>query len=246
MFIIKYNIFLAIIIGFGDNLSFFGDMRLNNYLKDPEQPALGCVIWLHGLGADASDMAGLAEQSSMAELPLRHVFMNAPIRPVTINGGMPMPAWYDILGMTLMDREDRTGITQSQTQINAVINEQISAGFEPEKIILAGFSQGGAMALYTSLSWNKPLGGVIALSAYLPLALELQPVLSKQTPVFIGSGSFDPIVQPAWTRQSVQWLQAKGFEQLSIKEYPMEHTICPNEIRDVTNWLNAIYKGVGL
>lgn len=199
---------------------------------------------MHGLGADGSDMAGIASYPALESLPLNHVFMNAEIRPVTINGGVSMRAWYDIVGLTSSDREDKQGILQSQAQIMTVIQEQIEAGFREEQIILAGFSQGGAMSLYTALHSERNLGGVIALSAYLPLALESKPILSKDTPIFIGSGRFDTVVLPAWTEQSSLWLQKEGYTRVTQHDYPMEHSICPQEIEDISIWLQSWLEGV--
>ncbi|WP_115303978.1 alpha/beta hydrolase [Legionella beliardensis] len=198
---------------------------------------------MHGLGADGSDMASLAAMQPIANLALEHICLDAPVRAVTLNAGMHMRAWYDIVGLALTDREDREGILQSSNQIMDVINEQVRAGFAPENIVLAGFSQGGAMALYTALHCHLPLAGVIALSAYLPLALECKPVMAKDTPIFLGSGLYDPLVLPVWTAQSKDWLMANGFNNITWKQYPMEHAICPTEIQDIANWLASQIKG---
>lgn len=212
---------------------------MNVYIKESDQQAQACVIWMHGLGADSSDMAGLADQKPIADLPLRHVFIDAPMRPITLNGGMSMPAWYDIVGMTLNDREDRQGIAESQQAIQRIIDKQIDEGFRSEQIFLAGFSQGGAMAMYTGLRFDKKLGGVIALSAYLLLASEIKPLQSKNTPFFIAGGSFDPLVLPVWTKASITWLEAQGYHDLSVHSYPMEHSVCMDEIKDIGQWLNT-------
>jgi len=198
---------------------------------------------MHGLGADASDMAGLAEQLSLNEVAVRHVFMDAPVRPVTLNNGMLMRAWYDIIGMQLTDREDKEGILGSQLLIQEVIDTQIKEGFSAKQIFLAGFSQGGAVALYTALQRTVALGGVIALSAYLPLAIDCQAALPKDTPVFIAYGQYDPIVLPIWTKQSADWLVAKGYNQVTLHNYLMEHAICAEEINDLSNWLTTQVKG---
>jgi phospholipase/carboxylesterase len=220
-----------------------GEMVLTSYLKDPKSPAQACVIWMHGLGADASDMAGLAEQPSIAQLPLRHVFVDAPVRPVTLNAGMPMRAWYDILGMKLTDREDKQGILESEQHILAMIDSQLQAGFSPEQIVLAGFSQGGAMALYTALHSERKLGGVIALSSYLPLALQCKPILASKTPFFLAGGSYDPMVLPTWTEQSKDWLLDKGYHNITWHQYPMEHSICAQEVLDIARWLSTNLTG---
>ncbi|WP_419420047.1 alpha/beta hydrolase [Legionella sp. D16C41] len=207
-------------------------------------PAKGCVIWMHGLGADSSDMASLVTEYPISELALQHICIDAPIRPVTLNAGMRMRAWYDIVGLTLTDREDREGILHSYNYIKDVIMEQIQAGYDSSQIALAGFSQGGAIALYTALHCSFPLAGVIALSAYLPLVFECKPTLMKKTPIFMASGLYDPIVLPDWSKQTKEWLIAQGFDELTWRQYPMEHAICPAEITDIASWLSTHFQGV--
>ncbi len=213
-------------------------------MKEPQQKAQACVIWMHGLGADASDMMGLAQQLSLDDVAIRHVFIDAPLRPVTLNNGMLMPAWYDILGMELVDREDKIGIEQSEKLIRDVMDTQLNDGFKHHQIFLAGFSQGGAMALHTALHTESQLGGVIALSAYLPLATETKPKLDKNTPFFMGSGQFDPLVLPVWTMQSKDWIKTHGYETIDFHQYPMEHSICFEEIKDLSLWLSKTVQGV--
>lgn len=210
-------------------------------MKEPQAPAQACVIWMHGLGADASDMAGLADQ--LAVTGVRHVFINAPMRPVTLNNGMTMPAWYDIVGMELVDRQDKAGIEQSELIIRKVMNEQLDDGFAFEQIFLAGFSQGGAMALHTALQTPARLGGIIALSAYLPLAEHNRPKLDKHTPIFLGSGQFDPLVVPKWVTMSKDWLLNNGYTSLTHHQYPMEHSVCMEEISDISLWLGQQIPG---
>ena len=215
----------------------FGVEPLSVYINDPSGKADACVIWMHGLGADAQDMVGLAEQLPLS-VSIRQVFIDAPIRPVTINNRMPMRAWYDIVGATLTDREDNDGIKASEEIILKVIKSQKDAGFKDEQIFLAGFSQGGAMALHTGLNSSTPLGGVIALSAYIPLASTCKIALTKDTPMFIASGIYDQLVLPLWTKKSVEMLEVNGFKNISLHEYPMEHNICANEVNDIAKWLN--------
>ncbi len=209
---------------------------MNAIFIEPTQKAKACVIWMHGLGANADDMAGLAKQLPLTT-PVRHVALNAPVRPVTLNQGMPMPAWYDITGLSLTDREDKVGILDSEQRILEAVNTQIAEGFSPEAIYLAGFSQGGAMALFTALRTKMALGGVLALSAYLPLAAECQVQLDRTTPMFIASGSLDEVVLPAWTAKSTAWLREAGFNALTIKEYPMGHAVCIEEMQALTQWI---------
>lgn len=215
---------------------------MNVYIRKPEQQAQACVIWMHGLGADASDMASLAEQLLVDEVALRHVFLDAPMRPVTLNNGLTMRAWYDITGMKLTDREDQEGILKSAGFIRQVIDSQITEGFSSEQIFLAGFSQGGAMALYTALHTPMQLAGVIALSAYLPLADQCKAELPKKTPIFMAGGQYDPIVLPVWTTQTAQWLTTTGY-QVSLHNYLMEHAICAEEINDLSKWMTRRIKG---
>lgn len=211
---------------------------LNVYTKDPENTAKACVIWMHGLGADANDMAGLAEQLPLT-VAVRHVFIDAPIRPVTLNNSMPMRAWYDISGVTLTDREDSEGILHSEKIIREVIQRQLTEGFISEQIFLAGFSQGGAMALFTGLHAQESLGGIIALSAYLPLVNSSDFKANKTIPIFMAYGQHDPLVLPEWTKQSMIYLQEKGYRCIEQRGYSMEHAICPLEVSDVAQWLSA-------
>jgi len=211
---------------------------LTVYITEPPTAAQAVVIWMHGLGADAGDMSGLAEQLNLPQVAVRHVFMNAPLRAVTLNNGMLMPAWYDIVGLELIDRQDKEGIEESKLQICQVMEEQYAAGFKPQQVYLAGFSQGGAMAMYTALTTATRLGGVIALSGYLPLADRLQPQLDLSTPFFLGSGQYDPIVLPKWVKMSADWLLEKKYVHLTQHQYPMEHSVCMDEIRDLSVWLS--------
>ncbi|WED44688.1 alpha/beta hydrolase [Legionella cardiaca] len=212
-------------------------------MKEPQQQAQACVIWMHGLGADASDMSGLAGQLKLGGASVRHVFLDAPVRSVTINNGMSMRAWYDIFDLKFTNREDRQGILDSEEKILKVIHTQIEQGMPSEKIFLAGFSQGGAMALHTALNIKFPLAGVIALSAYLPLALECKPVQPTSTPMFLGFGIYDPLVLPAWSKLTIDWLAEKGYHNLTQQDYPMEHAICVEEINDLSTWFTKIVKG---
>jgi phospholipase/carboxylesterase len=211
---------------------------LSIYVKDSKKPAKACVIWMHGLGADAQDMAQLAEQFQNHEYPMRHVFLDAPVRKVTINNGMSMRAWYDITGITLTARHDDAGIQESFNLIRQVIETQIHEGFTSEQIFLAGFSQGGAMALYTALHTEGTLGGVISMSAYLPLADQCLSKLNKNTPFFMATGVLDTIVLPAWTSHAKEWLETAGYSNISWHQYPMEHSICMQEVTDLSIWFS--------
>lgn len=197
------------------------------------------LIWLHGLGASGADMSGVARMMNLGGLSARHLFLDAPERPVTLNQGMIMPAWYDIVGMQAVDREDEQGILASRKLIESVIQELETSGFQSEQILLIGFSQGAAMAFQTGLHYPRKLAGIVALSGYLPLAKKLKPALPLNTPFFIGYGRYDNVVMPAWSQQSVQDLQAMGYQNIQVEDYPMEHSICSDEIRSISTWIRT-------
>ena len=217
-------------------------MNVQANQSTPQEKA--CIIWMHGLGADSSDMSGLASQLRVPGSYCKHVFLDAPLRAVTINNGMRMCAWYDIVGFQLTDREDEQGIHESQQQIVTAIEEQLVAGFSSQQIFLAGFSQGGAMALYTALHQSKGLAGVVVLSAYLPLALKVRALLGKETPFFVACGKFDPVVSPLWSKGAVSWLKEHGYQNIAWHEYAMQHSICHEEIADLSTWLLTQIEGI--
>ncbi|MBA4696870.1 MAG: carboxylesterase [Legionella sp.] len=215
---------------------------LTKLIKEPALDPEICIIWMHGLGADGSDMAQLASQLTVPSLAIRHVFLDAPIRSVHINQGMPMRAWYNIFDFALTNREDRKGILESQAAINEVIEEQCQEGFTPSQIFLAGFSQGGVMALFTGLHMTKPLGGIIALSSYLPLSADCNATVDKNIPIFFAYGRQDPLVLPLWSEMTLDWLNAANFSNLTRYDYPMEHQVCAEELADLSHWLRAQVK----
>ena len=197
------------------------------------------IIWLHGLGADGHDFEpivpgfGFSEQQS-----LRFVFPHAPQRPITINGGMVMRAWYDIKGFDLSQRVDMEGIRQSANLVEALIAQEINRGVPSDKIILAGFSQGGAVALYTGLRYTKPLAGIIALSTYMPLtgSNESELKADKSLPIFMAHGDFDPVVSITLGKQGYQALLAHGFE-VEWHNYPMLHSVSAEEVNHIGAWI---------
>lgn len=200
------------------------------------------VIWLHGLGADGNDFAPIVPELVKPGWPgIRFVFPHAPMRPVTINGGTVMRAWYDILGMEIDKRADETGIRESMAELDALINRERDRGIPLSRILLAGFSQGGAVVLAHMLRRKSPVAGVMALSTYLPLgaanAAEAAPE-AKRTPVFMAHGTFDPVVPLVLAEQSRRQLQTLGFS-VDFKSYPMQHNVCAEEIRDMAQWLDA-------
>jgi phospholipase/carboxylesterase len=204
------------------------------------------IIWLHGLGADGGDFVPIAEE---LELPVavRYIFPHAPMRPVTINGGYVMRAWYDILiGAASADisssigrNEDTEGIRESQAEVEKLITQEKQRGVAAKNIFLAGFSQGGAVVLYTGLRHREKLGGILALSTYLPLPKTLQAEASaaaKHTPIFMAHGQSDPMVPYAFGRASADELLRHDYA-LEWHSYSMPHSVCPEEIRDIELWL---------
>ena len=196
------------------------------------------VIWLHGLGADGSDFVPIVPALGL-RTPVRFVFPHAPMRPVTINGGMVMRAWYDVLTLEGVRQEDETGIRESARRVEGLIAAEVARGVAPARVILAGFSQGGAMALHVGLRHAARLGGLLVLSAYLPLAhavlAEASPA-GRGTPVFLGHGTQDPLIPLARARKARDALAALGCP-VEYHEYPIGHTVADAEIRDLAAWL---------
>ena len=207
-------------------------------IETGKNPA-AAVIWLHGLGADGSDFEPIVPELRLpAAKPVRFIFPNAPKRPVTINGGMRMPAWYDILQMG-GGKEDEAGIRASQLAIENLIAVEKAKGIPPNKIVLAGFSQGGAIALQTALRQRERLAGVMALSTYLPIANTLEKeraAINNDLPIFMAHGSYDPMIPMARAAQSRDALLSLGYA-LEWREYPMPHSVCPEEIADIAAFL---------
>ncbi|HEY8068271.1 MAG TPA: alpha/beta fold hydrolase [Burkholderiales bacterium] len=197
------------------------------------------VIWLHGLGADGHDFEPIVPELRLpAAKPVRFIFPNAPQRPVTINGGMRMPAWYDILQLG-GGPEDEAGIRESQGWIEELIAAEVKRGIPHGKIVLAGFSQGGAIVLQTALRQRERLAGLMALSTYLPLSKFLEKeraAANSDLPVFMAHGSYDPMIPMARAQQSRDALQALGYA-VEWREYPMPHSVCPEEIADIAAFL---------
>jgi phospholipase/carboxylesterase len=202
---------------------------------------VACVIWMHGLGADGNDFVPVVKELGLPEdLPIRFIFPHAPMRAVTINAGHVMRAWYDILSLDGVDRRgDETGIRQSQVAIEALIAKEVSRGMARERIVLAGFSQGGAIALQTALRHKEKLAGVLALSTYLPLAdslaAEAAPA-NKNIPIFMAHGSHDPVIAMAMAIKSRDFLSSLSYE-VDWHEYAIPHSVSMQEISDIGRWL---------
>jgi phospholipase/carboxylesterase len=209
-------------------------------ILQPPQPTDASVIWLHGLGADRYDFLPVAENLQERLPSTRFVLPQAPTRPVTINGGWSMPSWYDILAMSPARAIDHEQLEESAQQIIALIEGERASGIDPSRIVLAGFSQGGAVALHTAfLRWQDVLGGVLALSTYAPTFSEdLQLAANKkQLPVLCLHGRFDDVVTPDMGRAAHDRLHACGVP-VSWNDYPMGHEVLPEQIRDIANWLS--------
>jgi phospholipase/carboxylesterase len=204
-----------------------------------ENPVAAIII-MHGLGADGSDFFPVAEQIDLSQIgPVRFLFPNAPVMPVTINGGYEMPAWYDILGTDLARREDEAGLRKSQQAIEAIVTNEIARGIPASKIVLAGFSQGCAMAYMTGLRFNQKLAGIAGLSGYLPLADKIaieRHSANQTTSIFMAHGRQDPVVSMERAQASRLALTSLGYA-IEWHDYPMEHSVCMEEIRDLRAWL---------
>ena len=211
-------------------------------ILSPPVPAVGTVIWLHGLGADGNDFVPIVAELNLSQsTPLRFVFPHAAVRPVTINNGYRMRAWYDIKAMALSAAEDAVGIRESERVVGDYIQREIDAGLAANAILIAGFSQGGAIALQTGLRYPQRLGGILALSTYLPLRDTLATERSQanhDVPVLMCHGTRDAIVPLQLGAMSRDQLLGHGYA-VQWREYPMEHQVCMQEIEDIADWLRA-------
>ncbi|NVJ60905.1 MAG: dienelactone hydrolase family protein [Gammaproteobacteria bacterium] len=192
------------------------------------------VIWLHGLGANGHDFHPIVPELGIPkELGIRFIFPHAPSIPVTINNNFVMPAWYDILEMTLDRKVDEKQLRESAKQVNNFIQNEIEQGIPSEKIIIAGFSQGGAVALEAALSFDKPLGGLLAMSTYFATKDSIQlNSANQELPIEVNHGIYDPVVPEALGRTTAAFLQEKQYK-VTYRTYPMEHAVCPQQIRDL-------------
>ena len=201
------------------------------------------VIWLHGLGADGNDFVPIVRELDLTGCPaIRFIFPHAPTMPVTINNGYVMRAWYDILGADLVKREDEAGLRKSQSAIEQLIDQQKSLGIPAERIVLAGFSQGCAMALQTGLRHAEKLAGLLCLSGYVPLYTAVtneRHSANQATPIFLAHGQSDPVIPLNRAEQSRDLLLALNYS-VEWHEYPMQHSVCPEEIDDIGRWLRRV------
>jgi phospholipase/carboxylesterase len=208
----------------------------------PAAPAAASVIWLHGLGADGHDFVPIVPELRLPPAPgVRFVFPHARVRPVTLNMGMRMRAWYDIRTLTAEGRADEAGLRESLAVLESLVAGERALGIESRRIVIAGFSQGAALALHGALRHAEPLAGVLALSAYLPLQAALAAELSeanRATPILMCHGQQDPVLPLALGLAACNWLRAAGY-RVEWKEYPMQHQVSMPEIQDVAAWLRA-------
>lgn len=205
---------------------------------EPKNQAKSAVIWLHGLGADGHDFEGILPQLNLPlEHDIRFIFPHAPVQPVTVNGGMVMRSWYDILSMSIADRVDIEGVEQSSAILNELIEQQVKEGIAAQHIVLAGFSQGGLIALHTGLNAKYTLAGVMALSTYYPEAcLKSDKVFKTEMPIFMAHGSYDQVIPLNIAESSRNLLIEQGYD-VEWRTYPMEHSVCMAEIEQISAWL---------
>ena len=206
----------------------------------------GAVIWLHGLGADGHDFEPIVpELARPGERALRFVFPHAPIRPVTLNGGYAMRAWYDIVSLERRGPEDESGIRASQALVENLIRRENERGIPSERIVLAGFSQGGAMALVTGTRYPHKLAGIMGLSCYMLLTERFateRAAANQSTPIFLAHGLQDPIVVPLLGEHARAWLESAGYP-VEWHSYAMPHSVCPQEVVDIAAWLRRVLPG---
>ena len=201
------------------------------------------VIWLHGLGADGHDFEPIVpDLVARGERALRFVFPHAPIRPVTLNSGMPMRAWYDILGLHREAEQDEAGLRSSEARVQALIGAQQAQGIPAARIVLAGFSQGGAMALYSALRYPERLAGIVGLSCYLPMVASLaseRHSANEATPILLAHGEFDSIVDPSYGEATRALLERAGY-RVEWHRYPMAHAVCAEEVATIAAFLRRV------
>ena len=212
---------------------------------EPEEPAERSILWLHGLGADGHDFEPIVPELRLpGDLRIRFVFPHAPQIPVTINLGMRMPAWYDIRDGDLRSRHDEDGIRASSAALTALIEREKERGITPGNILLAGFSQGGAIALFTGLRHPEKLAGILALSTYLVCedSLEAEAAeANRETPIFQAHGTLDTMVDTPRGEHARDRLRELGY-YLAWHSYPMGHEVCAEEVRDVSSWIQEVFQ----
>ncbi|MDB2385945.1 alpha/beta hydrolase [Shewanella sp.] len=219
------------------------DMPLESITVEPTRPATACVIWLHGLGDSGAGFAPVVPALGLpSDHSIRFIFPHAPEQAVTINGGYVMRAWYDIKSMALHDRADLAGVMDSESQIVALIEAQIASGIAPNRIVLAGFSQGGVMSLFCGLRLKYTLAGIMALSCYLPTADQMPVDLSAEnraTPILQQHGNQDEVVPLSAGVMAHELLKKEGYAT-QWQTYDMAHNVLPEQLRDISKWLQKV------
>ena len=216
-----------------------------NYLPcievEPQIPADAVVIWLHGLGADGHDFEPVVPELKLPDTSaIRFIFPHAPSIPVTINNGMVMPAWYDILDMSIDKKVDEKQLLASSQAITALIDKVISRGIDSTRIVIAGFSQGGAVGYQAALTYTKPLAGLIAMSTYFATSASILPSKeNKSLPIQIYHGRMDPVVPEPLGKIAYEGLKVLGYS-VNYQTYPMQHSVCAEEINDISRWIQKI------
>lgn len=204
------------------------------------------VLWLHGLGADGHDFEPIVPGLvTRGDPPIRFVFPHAPVRPVTLNAGYRMRAWYDIIGLDRQSKQDEAGIREADASIRALIQRENERGVPSCRIVLAGFSQGGAMALYSGTRLQEKLAGIMGLSCYMLMGSTFAAERSeanRSTPVFLGHGTFDPVVAPQLGEETKGLLESSGYS-VEWHAYPMPHSVSPDEVGDIARWLRRCLAG---
>jgi phospholipase/carboxylesterase len=215
--------------------------RDTEILLEPHRTAEAAVVWLHGLGADGSDFVPIVEELQLP-LPVRFIFPHAPLRSVTVNAGYVMRAWYDIKAFTPEGRADAAGLAESVERVNGYLEQEVARGVPAARIVLAGFSQGGAVALSAGLRFGKRLAGLLALSTYLPFPARLaaeKSAANADVPILMCHGRMDPVVEIAMGREARGVLEAQGYA-VEWHEYPMEHEVCATELGEIASWLRGV------
>ena len=205
------------------------------------------VIWLHGLGADGNDFLPIISELNLnSDIGVRFIFPHAPYRPITINGGVTMRGWYDIMSLDRNDNQDEDGIRESVGYLRGLIDRELDRGIPQSKIIIAGFSQGGAIAIYAALTLTSELGGLIALSTYMPLektfidlAKNSTKIQSSKLPIFIAHGSYDPVIPLGYGEKTKLLIERFGYT-VDWHEYPIEHSVSQREIKDIGQWISGV------
>ena len=209
----------------------------------PDRDVKASVIWLHGLGADGNDFAPIVPQLNLSlDFGVRFIFPHAPAIPVTINSGYVMPAWYDIKQIDVDRHVDNEQLQESASRIHDLIDREIERGIQSTRIIVAGFSQGGAVSFEAALSYEQPLAGIMALSTYFATVGTIKiNAVQKSIPILICHGEHDPVVSESLGKRSRASLEKLGFDP-EYHSYPIEHSVCPQEIEDIGKWISRVFK----